>query len=296
VKAKTVTIACISAAVVIAMVGSWALTRHDTSARAEISVGVVEATQPRHTAPQSETDPSGPAEQEGPVLAQATNQRDEALKAQYGCADWPCPEAIGDLVDPRVASSIAEASWMAARGFPTNAQRDWAASVDGEAILLRATGERSIALRMLGLEAVAGATDDVAVARSAAQELDDLAGQGRQHFALYAGINTHLRVAALSAANDSVRIHHLGAAATMLKKAILLGDAKAIALYALFPPDVAGDLNFWIRAEGNALAQLQRGDVNPTTGGFGYRDAEARPNQALRDTYARDLAALKRSN
>lgn len=295
-KTRTLKTALASAAFVTVLIGTWAYTREDNQARVETSVAPVDATEAAGTMPPREAHASRPVTPEAPVLAQATNQRDEALKIQYGCANWPCPGAIGELADPRVASSIAEASWMAARGFPTNDQREWAASVDDEAILLRATGERSIALRMLGLEAVAGATDDVAVARSAAQELDDLAGQGRQHFALYAGINTHLRVAALSAANDNVRIHHLGAAATMLKKAILLGDAKAIALYALFPPEVTGDLSFWIRAEGNALAQLQRGDVNPATGGFGYRDAEARPNQALRDAYARDLAALERSN
>lgn len=293
---KSVKIAWVSAAVVTALLGSWALTRDDLSARAESSVGVVDASRPEDTAPLGETDSKRPLTQETPVVAPAANHRDEALKAQYGCADWPCPDAIGERADPSVASSIAEAAWMAARGFPTNEQRKWAASVDGETILLRATGERSITLRMLGLEAVARATDDVGVARSAAQELDEHAILGRQYFALYAGINTHLRVAALSAANHNVRRHHLGIAATMLKKAILLGDAKALAFYAQFPPETAGDLSFWILAEGNALAQLQRGDINPATGGFGYRDAEARPDQALRDTYMRDLAALKRHN
>jgi len=219
---------------------------------------------------------------------------DDALLRDYGCGTAePCQLRRGDVVDPRVAESAEEAAWMSQRGFPTSKQREFAVQFGSAAVLQQASAERSTALRILGLETLVRETKSEAEVLSATQELDELAGRGRQHYALYAAVEAHLRVASMASPTDPRRTYHLDAAAKATKRAILLGDYKAIALYWMFPSDVASNLGFWARAEADAMARLHRGDVSPGQAGFGYHSVAPRPNPAVREQFIRDLAVLR---
>lgn len=102
----------------------------------------------------------------------------------FRCGPRPATDPCDWQFDPTVARSPAEARWMAAYGYPTTDEREWASRRSTEALITEARRTGSPALWALALQrrvVEAGSSDD---AEAQARVLRRVAEQGRSLFAL----------------------------------------------------------------------------------------------------------------
>jgi hypothetical protein len=274
--------------IVSALAGIAWFSGHDAHrATGSVAVDRDSPAPPSPAAPTSEPRVASPA----PIAVAGSAAPDGAVAAggiavgasvRPGVGDFMC---IGSalceqraLIDPRVAATPAEAYWMAARGFPTQSELEFASSASAVEITQRAAATRSEALHVLGLEKeIAGASDPDRLSEVMI-ELSDRADRRRQSYAYYGLAAAKVRLWEISGSGDASRWAHIVGAATALKKAVLLGDVKATSLYATLPAGFV-DAGVWAAADRDALLQLQRSSSDGRFVGLG--DASPRPVAAV---------------
>jgi len=183
------------------------------------------------------------------------------------------------LNDPLVAADALEANWMESRGFPTPEELEWATAASADDVDRRAEAENSNRLRLLALwRRAMTSTDVVAISQMGAQ-IGAAARRERLFYGLYLESDAYMRAFDLAAtANVSGgRLPFLQRAAESLKLAVMLGDTKAVALYARIPHAYATP-TFWGSVDRSVVTQLHVGGFFPQDGLPSFAMVEYRPN------------------
>lgn len=238
-------IAALAALLVGATVTAWWLIRASTpSVEAPLVTSKVSATA-------SQVDPEVPATlsrespTEGTLIARKLGALAESPEAYVNSAQNPyaCPAMQTGLGcdwerDRMVARSPGEARWMAAQGYPTLRQREWASQRSAEQIINEAKRLNSAALWALGLEKKVQNAATPAEAQELSYSLARLATQAKSLYAMeqFAYMQLHvleLEVAASgwapASSESRARISEARGRASMAAlESALLGDAGAV--------------------------------------------------------------------
>jgi hypothetical protein len=183
------------------------------------------------------------------------------------------------LNDPLVAADAREANWMESRGFPTPEELDWARTTSADEVDRRAEAENSNRLRLLALWRRAMTSTDVAAISQVGAQIGAAARRDRLFYGLYLESDVYMRAFDLAAAAEVAggRLPFLQRAAESAKLAVMLGDTKAVALYARIPHAYATPA-FWGSVDRSVATQLHVGSFFPQDGLPTLAMVEFRPN------------------